>query len=541
MTQGFRSGHALAPAHAHRKRDSCATGGFYKSPSAGQTIPYTTPVNITWDTSCLNTSAVDIYLYAPSLEATRIHEWANVDFKNGGYNTTIQPKWYNSTSSIQLQFAILPAGTPPFMATLPAGPLFTATYTKPTSGEVPSAADTTSGGAVVENVNNMPKSGGHSSGKVAAGVLVPLLLLIGLGVAYYIKRNRTKGKEKRKRWSEAIDKRMSTISTDWKSVSAAGATAAIRNSMAVSNGTGNRNSAFSFGAIRPSSEATAVEGGQAGIGSHAVYGEKTSIDLSAPHMAQLRPGVRASAFAGRVSRVSFAPDNRPPSEARRTRAFHTGYVPPLPGTEDPAVVSPTQAAGPFSLTAEDIRTRMSGEESAARPSFDEVIMPALSMMRNGGERSSSTDELMFPPALPSPPPPTHAAPQSSVVGMMPMQPMPANMMSPDEMLRAYAERRAVGSPPTVGAAPTFPTPALNYNGNGMRTLYSPTTPDSAPMAMPTPMTLNVLSSPVSPESMYPNSAEVFVGGFRESVAPTMHTDDSRYADEDYHGEFGTAE
>ena len=43
-----------------------------------------------------------------------------------------------------------------------------------------------------------------------------------------------KGQRRRKRCSEAIDKRMSTIPTDWESISATGAQAAIRNSIAVS-------------------------------------------------------------------------------------------------------------------------------------------------------------------------------------------------------------------------------------------------------------------------------------------------------------------
>jgi len=50
--------------------------------------------------------------------------------------------------------------------------------------------------------------------------------------------------------------------------------------------------------------------------------------------------------------------------------------------------------------------------------------------------------------------------------------MPANMMSPDDMLRAYAERRAAGA----AGGPAIPSPA--YTGasaqGGMRTLYSPT-------------------------------------------------------------------
>jgi hypothetical protein len=86
---------------------------------------------------------------------------------------------------------------------------------------------------------------------------------------------------------------------------------------------------------------------------------------------------------------------------------------------------------------------------------------------NGGQLLLSTPDEMPTPPLPA------AIPKSPVNGMMPMQPMPANVMSPDDMLRAYAERRR------TAASPAFPSPVLtNYDGNGMRTLYTPTTPSS---------------------------------------------------------------
>ena len=48
------------------------------------------------------------------------------------------------------------------------------------------------------------------SGK-AAGVLISLLFIC-LCVAKWFKIQRAKGKQKRKRWSEAVDKRMSLLS-----------------------------------------------------------------------------------------------------------------------------------------------------------------------------------------------------------------------------------------------------------------------------------------------------------------------------------------
>lgn len=97
-------------------------------------------------------------------------------------------------------------------------------------------------------------------------------------------------------------------------------------------------------------------------------------------------------------------------------------------------------------------------------------------MREGGNNGN---QLLLPSPkdeMPSPPLPA-ALSKSSTSGMMPMQPMPANVMSPDDMLRAYAESRR------TPVSPAFPSPVLtNYDGNGMRTLYTPTTPSSTTAA-----------------------------------------------------------
>ncbi|KIJ19587.1 hypothetical protein PAXINDRAFT_68947 [Paxillus involutus ATCC 200175] len=464
-----RVGHAGAHPSL-RKRDSCQSGGFYINPTAGMTVSSSDSFNISWDASCMsNTQAVDIYLMAPALPNSRIHEWQNVNFGLGSYQTTLEPRWWNDSSSVSLQLSIVPSGNQPFLSEFPAAPVFTATYTAPTSGSTPAGADMSTPDTVTY-VNNFPTNSSLSKGKIAAGILIPLFF-IGLGVAAYIKLSRAKGKEKRKRFSEAVDKRMSTISTDWKSISAAGATAAIRNSIAVST-VGNRSSAFTFGAIRPASSAMAVEGDWAST-------EKTPTD-DVPNISHIRPGLRASAFGERVSRVSFAADVRPSMESRRTVATHplrSSVLPPLPTRSDSGDLSPTQTTGPFSLTPEDIQARISGDPSP-RPSMDEV-WPSLSMMRTGNGGENSGDDFLLPPnqesmELPLPPVPARPGPDSPVVGMMPM---PASVMSPDEMLRAYAERKMTSPPPTGPIA--FPTPSASYNGTGMRTLYSPSAPSYA--------------------------------------------------------------
>lgn len=100
------------------------------------------------------------------------------------------------------------------------------------------------------------------------------------------------------------------------------------------------------------------------------------------------------------------------------------------------------------------------------------------------DEGEGESELLFSaqsttfPTIPSPIHSPHSpepAPSSSMSSFMPMQPMPASVMSPDDMLRAYAERRAAGGTGIV-KGPTVPSPTYAGVGTqgGIRTLYSPT-------------------------------------------------------------------
>ncbi|KZT66068.1 hypothetical protein DAEQUDRAFT_484081 [Daedalea quercina L-15889] len=379
---------------------------------------------------------------------------------------------------------------PTFLSTLPAGPIWNATYSS--SSNVSSSSDESASGSISEDVDNVPKQGTLSKGKIAAAVIMTLLAVAGIVAGVYIWRTRKRGQEKRKRFSVAVDKRMSTISSDWRSVTTAGATHAIRSSV--------------YGGDRTST----LDSGHAGIGAQSLRLETTEEELAAPAMAQIRPGFRASTYSAadrqsRISRVSFAPDTRPSSEYRRTRAFHNGHVPPLPDTVmSPAELSPTQTSGPFSLSAEDIRAYMAGED-ASRSSIDDAVAPALSMMRTGS--SPSDDSYVIPaimkmpePELPMPPAPVvqaPSAPQSPILGAMPMPSIPGVAMTPDDMLRAYAQRSLSSPPPSV-------TPPPPYSG-GMRQLYSQD---------PTPATLSSFGlvskpTPPSPASLYPDMPLTF--------------------------------
>jgi hypothetical protein len=383
----------------------------------------------------------------------------------------------------------------------PVGPVFTATYEAPSSGPTPANADITKPADSYEVVGGSDDKG-ISKGGIAAAVLVPIIVIAALIAAAFIKLSRARQTREREQAKVDIDRRMSRISSDWKSITPSGASAAIRSSMAVP---GDRASSFSFGTAIPRPlSSVAVEGGQAGIGTRGMQwsaadatGSHDSVATDAtgaPQMSQLRPGVRASAFEERKSRVvSFADQPRPSMESRKTvrsRAFHEGFVPPVPTRQDSGELSPTQTQGPFTLTPEDIRARINGSEGAPRPSVDEM-MPALSseyplsflysatilirilsVMRQGGDGQFANENLITSP-MPTPPTPTYNATsgqieRSPIMGLMPMQPMPANVMSPDELLRAYAESKARG-----GGAASPPPVSTPVNANGMRVLYTP--------------------------------------------------------------------
>ncbi|KAI5120987.1 hypothetical protein M0805_000448 [Coniferiporia weirii] len=564
----FRVGHAGAAGNAHRsgvRRDSCSTGGFIVSPSSGEEVDTSNPVTFAWDSSCLNVTAADIYLYAPYQQSTLVQIFHNVDFSLGSYNTTLKPKWWNSTSSVNLQLNIVDAGTPAFLATLPAGPIWTANYnaSEASSSDAGDVGTVSSSDSNVTQVNNLDtKNGVLSKGAVAAAVLIPLIV-IGIALGIYVKYSRARESVKRKRWSEAVDKRMSVVSVDWRSMSAKGAEAAIRASMVDPN----RSSMWTGpGAANvdapPHPSAFATDG-----------------SITQPEMAQIRTtgvGLRGpipsmAGGAGRVSRVSFAADTRfsrvsvgdalaprarPSAESRRSgvmsRAFHSAYIPPVPaisrlseyvpdgeaGAETDSeenrsgVVSPIQREGAHDLSVDEIHLRMSEMKSNSVPrlSLGEA-MPALSMVLMA---SDSPMDPMFPMPITMPIP--NPAAQSPILPALDVQPPLADAMSPDKMMRVYAERRRTGgsvmfSPPGTPSPVTFPMPVISA-GPITNPRISWTSPNGA-VSLDEPVSA---AATTRPESAFPES---FNNPFRKSTATHYHKEEEE--DDDDNVYFGVAE
>ena len=73
--------------HLSTQRNKIACGSkFITSPTWGQTVDVSEDVMFAWDSSCLNITAADIYLYAPYQAVPLIQMFQNVDFTKGSYN-----------------------------------------------------------------------------------------------------------------------------------------------------------------------------------------------------------------------------------------------------------------------------------------------------------------------------------------------------------------------------------------------------------------------------------------------------------------------
>ncbi|KAG6844580.1 hypothetical protein H0H87_005798, partial [Tephrocybe sp. NHM501043] len=157
----------FATLHAHKAKSSkhlvpradftpsaaCLAGALYTSPTASASVDSLQPLTIQWDPSCLSpdTAKVDIHLIAPWYEgeSTEIYSWLGIENKAGDggkaqKQVTLMPKWWNATAEVRVQLAIVETGMLPGMTSLPAGPVWKATYTAPADGSVPASAQTDS-------------------------------------------------------------------------------------------------------------------------------------------------------------------------------------------------------------------------------------------------------------------------------------------------------------------------------------------------------------------------------------------------------------
>ena len=152
-------------------------------------------------------------------------------------------------------------------------------------------------------------------------------------------------------------------------------------------------------------------------------------------------------------------------------------------------------------------------------------------MRTGSDPSAPDDLLL---RIPSPPIPAHANhvmtavsstslqqqqqqhhTASPVMSTIPMEPMPANVMSPDDMLRAYAERKksiSASKPPVVS---------------------SPSSPLSSIISYPKALAKKA-SLRSSLRESGSNTMRVLYNAATRSLSPTETSDDQHHHHQQYH-------
>ncbi|QRW22841.1 hypothetical protein RhiXN_07877 [Rhizoctonia solani] len=436
------------------KRAGC---DLYTAPAAGATInSLEGSFTMTWNPSCATNapSAVDIYLTAAIPIPKVLFTFGKSQLCRWNLHRCPQAQVVECNFGRQSATIVRGSQHPLFLSNFPVGPTWTAHYDASSAAGAAAAADTSTPDAIYQTVNNNFNGGGLSKGALASAVIFPILT-VAVALLVYVKFSRKKEAKKRQRWSQAMDKRMSTISKDW---------AGARPSMA-----GSRNTRASSWYVthmgnqagRPSST-FANESGQAGIGAR--YGGPNSPGAhsssigSGPEMGQIRPRALSSLTpSDRISRISFAGDSRPSMGDSMRPAISHG--------------TPTRAEWSLLMSADEIRAKVAQGHEHGTPSVDGDLrddilqMPAATHLRTG-QVNGSDDFLVRPDSMAlayggveevEPPAPVHNA--MFPTGAMPMAPSHA---SPDDMMRAYAQARTNGT---------------NTPSQGMRTLYAPANAD----------------------------------------------------------------
>ncbi|GAA6047108.1 hypothetical protein JCM3770_004200 [Rhodotorula araucariae] len=364
MTRSPARRHASLSKARVVRRACSSSSALWTFPAASSTAPVYEDLVLTWDPSCVTVSSATVDLYLSVEEDVgwlRVHQWQDVPYADGSLQTQFKPSWWNASTgagSVSAQFSLVPSGQPSWNTPAPAGPVFTIAY----NGSYPSVTQTADQsiytGPSVESVSDpKSRSSAPSGGKLAAAVLIPIIVVALAAVGYVLWYKRKKRPEK-KRVSAVVDHRMSMISQGtWqpRPSMASGRPGSVHPSHhrpAASHHSGtNRGSYFADPNHRQSTYSFA--GSAAGASS----------PLRPPPPAEMRQtghGERASrvSFAGEVyiPRPSFASNTRPGSvhthsSLHQSQLRHSAFLPdgsePLPSSTSPEHSPPlSRSAGP---------------------------------------------------------------------------------------------------------------------------------------------------------------------------------------------------
>jgi hypothetical protein len=384
-----------------------ASGDLYTYPNSSSTIDATAPLTFKWNTDCAMGQTVDLYLYEPSSANGLIHIWANADFSAGQYTATLQPKWWNDTTTANLQLSILKSGAESWDTSSPAGPVFkinyaaSAMYTTTTVAgalktDTAAAAATQSKDAVFQDVSNTNTSKGPSKGVIAVAVLIPLLV-VGVAIAVAVRFWRAREAEKRRRWSQAL----STHSgLEWEK----GALPGDKPQSILgrpSTQMGRPSTHFSING-RPGSMAAssvfAVENNMAGAGAGGGQFRQMVEKSNSTENLNFRSSIVGAADgSARQSRISFAETTRPDRRSRLSLGDNLRpVIGKLPGASKSAneLVTPRRAAyatGSAIADDDDEEINISPSQLQGPGAFAEAEMRRVA----GGKRTGRKSVISF--------------------------------------------------------------------------------------------------------------------------------------------------
>lgn len=370
-------------------RDSCnlANGDLYIYPNTSSQIDATQPLTFKWNTACSLSSSVDLYLYEPSSATGLIHAWVGVNYADGQYTANLLPKWWNDTTTAQLQLSIINSGAASWDTSSPAGPVFTVDYAQSAMVSVVNvggasktttlaAAVTQSQDAVFQDVSSTgDQHKGISKGGIAAAVIVPLLVLVIIG-AVATRFWRQREAEKLKRWSQALS---SNSNLEWEKGALPGEKP--QSILGRPSTTFSQRPMSQFATSRPTTSMFAVENNFAGTGAGGTIfpppslgsnnGSRTSIVLPSGEVRQSRISFAETARPDRRSRMSVA-SNSPAGIFRMQGAskFSTEVGTPVRKgvtiDDEELNISPSQAHGPHGFGDAEMRKVSGGRRTGKR-------------------------------------------------------------------------------------------------------------------------------------------------------------------------------
>lgn len=379
------------------KRSVCS---LYTSPATGATVGVYESLTISWNSSCeydLGTS-IDLYLNVDTATdgSQSVHEWTGQSYSAGSLTTELKPSWWNAstgagsvqaqvssshlrrigsqTNSLPVAVHFCPLWKPSLGHLCPyrtcvyhlvqrlvschpshGSPLLTPSPRTPADllisrsypTETTTAILSNYTGPSVESVASGTKS--FSSSKLGAAIAVPILA-VAAAICGYVLFNRYRKKPEKKRWSAAVDNRVSMISN--------GTAQPPRHSMASRrSGVGSRaGSVFEgghsvsgvrrsgYGEIRPGSTFS----GTGSVGASGV-GVPSPLGAARPtsEMRQVGQGERGSriSFAEGVNpRPSFSSSRKGPASIYSRHSIHATGGPSSPNLPPPLPL-PSPGAG----------------------------------------------------------------------------------------------------------------------------------------------------------------------------------------------------